>query len=175
MPGIRKILRQVSGYNGKIFFLQNMFFTLYLESLCRHLIFGKQNNTRGLLVEPSNWTDTDGVFFVLKVSSYLIGKCVCIMCTGWMGENSGWFVYGKDILIFIENIQRRKIIRNKLCRICFGSFQADPDLVTGEYRFRDPAAYTVFLNTIRIKFGAADLFFCQMSLRTEKLPNVKNI
>ena len=110
MPAIRGVLGQIAIHNGKIFFLQNMFFTLHQKPLCSHPVFGKQNNARGLLVEPSDWTDTNGVLFILEIGSYLIGKGILIMYAGWMSKYSGWFAYGKDILVFIQNVKRRKIL-----------------------------------------------------------------
>ena len=175
MPGAIRIFWKISVHNGKIFFLKNMLFTLSLKPLCSHLIFGKQNNTRGLLIEPSDWADTDGGLFILKIGGNLIGKCICIMCTGWMREHSGWFIYGKNILIFIQDIHGRKIIRNKLCGICFGSFQTNTNLVTGKNRFCNPAAHTILQNTVRKKFCTADLLFGEAALRTENLSDGSSI
>ena len=70
MPEISRIFWEISSYNGKIFLTKNMLFTLCLKPLRRNLILGKQNNTRGLFVEPSDRADTDGGLFVLKISSF---------------------------------------------------------------------------------------------------------
>ena len=174
MPEISKIFWEISSYNGKIFLTKNMLFTLCLKPLRRNLILGKQNNTRGLFVKPSDRADTDGGLFVLKISSYQIGKCVRIMCSGRMCEHASRFIYRKNILILIQNLKGRKIARNKLFRSSFRSFQTDLDFVTGKDKFCDPAADAIFLNAIRKKFGAADLLFCQVSLSTKNLTDGRN-
>ena len=66
MPEISRIFWQISNHNGKIFLAKNMLFTLCLKSLRRNLILGKQNNTRGLLVKPSDWADTDGGLLAVR-------------------------------------------------------------------------------------------------------------
>ena len=74
--------------------------TLILKSCGSRLVFGENYNAGGFLIKTANRTYGNIFFFGMKIIGCLIRKTVMVVTAAGMGNNAGWFIDSKKILVF---------------------------------------------------------------------------
>ena len=96
---------------------------LRCEQSGRERVFGKHDQTRGVLVQPPNGSENKGLFTLCIKSSKPVGNCIFPILRRGVNSNASGFVEDKEIVVLIQNLQGDICLWNGIAAIGFG--QAD--------------------------------------------------